>query len=171
MTSDEKSTFTDPRDGKVYKTIKIGNQVWMAENLNYDAGSGSWCYDNGSSNCEKYGRLYDWKTAKKVTPKGWHLPSQSEFETLLNNLGGRASGAYNKIISGGSSGFNALFGGWRSFNGSFYNIGYVAYFWSSTEEEKDDMWYLYVNSTHKMASMNYNGTKSGGFYIRCIKDN
>ena len=77
-------SFTDPRDGKTYKTVKIGNQVWMAENLNYDAGSGSWCYED----CSQYGRLYNWETAKGVAPQGWHLPSKSEFETLLNNLGG-----------------------------------------------------------------------------------
>jgi len=81
------TTFTDPRDGKVYRTVKIGNQVWMAENLNYDA-PGSKCYNNNPANAEKYGRLYDWETAKKVCPAGWHLPSNDEWKVLVDFVGG-----------------------------------------------------------------------------------
>ncbi len=109
-------TMTDARDGQVYKTVKIGTQTWMAENLNYDPGNVSsmgsyaWsgCYGNESSNCTKYGRLYTWEVAmddascaygkacnaslnpstpvRGVCPSGWHLPSHREFEELINYI-------------------------------------------------------------------------------------
>jgi len=82
--------FTDSRDGKKYRTVKIGTQTWMAENLNYagkkdDIGI---CYGKKPENCEKYGALYTSDEAKKVCPSGWHLPSKKEWQTLINFAGG-----------------------------------------------------------------------------------
>ncbi|OQY03821.1 MAG: hypothetical protein B6I20_04280 [Bacteroidetes bacterium 4572_117] len=117
--------LTDSRDGKQYKTVEIGNQVWMAENLAYKASSGCWAYDNDQSNVTKYGYLYNWQTAKTVCPTGWHLPTKSEFETLLNNYGNGNDNEedwkanYTALIPGGESGFSASFGGWRYGNGKF----------------------------------------------------
>jgi len=88
-TKAEYGTITDDRDEKVYKTVKIGKQTWLAENLAYSkVDQVGKCYDNKPANCETYGRLYDWETAKKVCPKGWHLPSYNEWETLYLFIGG-----------------------------------------------------------------------------------
>jgi uncharacterized protein (TIGR02145 family) len=81
------STFTDKRDGKVYKIVEINGQTWFAENLNY-AAEGSKCYEDKAGNCEKYGRLYDWNTAMKACPAGWHLATDAEWTALVNYAGG-----------------------------------------------------------------------------------
>ncbi|MDA3818967.1 MAG: FISUMP domain-containing protein [Candidatus Delongbacteria bacterium] len=171
-----KSIFTDTRDGKPYKTVKIGNQTWMAENLNYKTSYGSWCYDDKSSNCEKYGRLYDWETAKKVCPDGWHLPSKSEFETLWENVGGKdllfgmnnsSTLAYKSILPGGNSGFSALFAGKREKNIYYLDAGY---FWSSfSPTNMADYADCLIIGHFNDADF---GTwfRSSGMSVRCVKD-
>jgi uncharacterized protein (TIGR02145 family) len=80
-------SFTDSRDGNIYKWVKIGNQVWMAENLRFKADSGSWCWENKEEYCAVKGRFYDWETALKAAPQGWHLPSDEEWKKMEIALG------------------------------------------------------------------------------------
>jgi uncharacterized protein (TIGR02145 family) len=86
--SQQINSYTDSRDSSIYKTVTIGSQTWMAENLHYKTADGSWYYDNDTNNCKRYGRLYTYEMAAESCPSGWHLPSRSEWDTLIHYLGG-----------------------------------------------------------------------------------
>jgi len=159
-----KNTFTDPRDGKVYKTCKIGTQTWMAENLAFKANSGCWAYDNDEGNVAKYGYLYDWATAMQVAPAGWHLPTDEEWQTLIDELGGSEVAEelqYRK--------FRALLGGY-SYSGSFYYLSSYGYWWSSTEADATDAWLRLLGSSAATVNRHYRYGKAYGFSVRCLKD-
>jgi uncharacterized protein (TIGR02145 family) len=174
LNAQETGTYRDPRDGKVYKTVKIGSQTWFAENLAYKTDNGCWAYENKESNVAEFGRLYTYETAKKVSPSGWHLPSKKEFEILLHNIGGTGLNAYRQLIPSGSSGFAGLFGGFRTTR--FEYQGKIGHFWSATEINAGSAWYLGITSfvpdagicilERVMDSQN----KVFGFSVRYIKD-
>ena len=178
----DKEIFTDSRDGKKYKTVAIGMQTWMAENLNYDDRYGK-CYDNNPANCEIYGRLYDWRTAMEVCPAGWHLPSSEEWQELVNTVGDDAGTKLKATVSWNSGGngtdefgFTALAGGYgRLTAASVYNFvakERYANLWNSTDlgleaynsrsvVMYDDLGYV---STDRVTSIYYY------LAVRCIKD-
>ena len=153
LLAQETGSFTDLRDGKVYKTVKIGDQWIMAENFAYKPDRGNyWTYDNDNDNVAIYGYLYDWETAKSITPEGWHLPSKKEWIVYRKSLGGKRAVwkysqiVYNQVKQGGSSGFNALPGGLLDCNGKFRYLGEQSDFWSSTDSWLDGPWHFRVNS-------------------------
>ena len=174
---DNGKNITDSRDGKTYTTEIIGDQKWMTENLNVKI-EGSWCYNGEESNCKKYGRLYTWEAAMKACPSGWHLPSRSEFETLFEAVDGKSkAGKMLKSKTGWSGSgngfdayaFSALPAGNRYYNGDFIYEGYNAYFWSSTEDNSSDAYYMYLFDDDDGALLNFN-SKYYGFSVRCVKD-
>ena len=181
--------------GQTYKTVVIGTQRWMAENLNYDV-SGSKCYSNSSSNCVTYGRLYDWATAmslpsscnsstcssqvqskhRGVCPSGWHIPSDAEWTTLEKFVGNNA-GTKLKARSGWNNngngtddyGFSALPGGDGNSDGSFGSVGYYGYWWSATEGNATNAYgrgMLYYDDFVYYDD----GSKSRLFSVRCLQD-
>jgi len=195
-----KGTFIDGRDGTEYKTVTIGKQTWMAENLNYWTNSGSWCYENRQDNCEKYGKLYNWDAANKTCPKGWHLPSSDEWQILnraITYVGDYSSSVALKSKSGWNDwcgysgndsctngngtndyGFSALPGGhWEN---GFYQTGEIGYWWLTTGFIT--MWYnsnfVYLDDNNTI-SLDNDGNRilfdiseysSYGFSVRCLKD-
>ncbi|MDR1811516.1 MAG: fibrobacter succinogenes major paralogous domain-containing protein [Candidatus Fibromonas sp.] len=171
----QEQSFLDSRDGKKYKTVKIGNQTWMAENLNYDA-SGSKCYKNKPENCTKYGRLYNWQTAITVCPHGWHLPGEIEYEVLDKAVGGeKVAGKKLKAKSGWNDGgngtdeygFSALPGS-GSKDGDFFDVGYGIW-WSAEEFNSDDAYFRVMTHDYDYVFLG-NTDKSSLFSVRCLQD-
>ena len=174
-------TFTDKRDGKIYKTVKIGTQTWMAENLAFKTDSGCWAYNNDKSNVATYGYLYNLETAKNVCPSGWHLPTDAELKTLKTYLGDadvaggklkEASTAHWISPNTGAtneSGFTGLPGGYRSPNGDFFYIERFGYWWSSTDCGTSNVFNLYMVYKDRNAFRN-NLDKTNALSVRCVKD-
>jgi len=165
-----------------YKTVPIGTQTWITRNLDIKTGR-SWCYDNNESNCNKYGRLYDWNTAMRICPSGWHLPTSADWNVLVNfverNYSGGAgrhlkakNGWYGDGNGTDTLGFSALPGGYRNSGGKFGNAGYDGGWWTATElggnyAYNRDMGYGYdivVEDYYRYDYENY------GCSVRCVKD-
>ena len=185
--------FVDSRDGNSYKTIKLGNQVWMAENLRYskDIPLGTsksnkpHVYNpNGSpQNVETYGLLYNWYAAEEACPNGWHLPTVSDWRALKSAISGDNAGSQlaskpelwndgllERSTSFGKSGFSVLPAG--SFDGKSYgNFGSFAYFWTANEYEyySGNAYFRYIYYNYGGVVSNYS-SKSDGFSVRCVKD-
>jgi len=184
----------DTRDGQVYKTVVIGTQTWMAENLNYKVDS-SWCYNNSTDSCSKYGRLYEWASAMAVDaiyngailgdsinhqgacPAGWHISTDAEWTILENAVGGEdvagtalksTSGWYNDGNGTDAYGFSALPGG--NYNGSdFYGVGNFGTWWTATECSSTGAYYRYMYYGSRDVDTD-NHSKTYGRSLRCLKD-
>ncbi|MFC2089647.1 FISUMP domain-containing protein [Bacteroidota bacterium] len=178
-----KFSFIDSRDENIYRIVEIGNQVWMAENLRYDAGIGSWFYENNTFYEATYGYLYDWETAQSVCPAGWHLPSDVEWKELASNLGGAeiAGGKLKetetihwKSPNEGATNetrFNALPGGTRSSNNEYGNVGYRGFWWSSSElnDNIELAWEVMLSFRDSSFQIDFGGKKHL-HSVRCLKD-
>jgi len=172
--ADASGVITDSRDGKKYKTVVIGGKRWMAENLNYQTSSGSWCYKNDNSNCEKYGRLYDWNTARTVCPAGFHLPLRQEWNNLVAAAGGdKNAGKKLRAKNNGNGtdeyGFSALPGGYRGDVGGFYNAGDNGYWWTATEGFASTAYYRDIYYKNDYVNEHRN-IKLFGRSVRCLED-
>jgi len=176
-------SFTDARNGQTYKTVSyedplLGAKITiMAENLNYKI-AGSYAYDNNEQYRKNLGLLYTWRAAMKACPSGWHLPSDSEWDLLVNRFGGASkAGAALKSTSGwkdggsgtNSSGFNAMPAG-SCFDGrAFCCGGLYGVFWSSTEGDGSYAWdrlLLYSSSEVYRDG----GSKDDAYSCRCVRD-
>jgi uncharacterized protein (TIGR02145 family) len=177
----EKGTFTDERDGQVYKWVKIGDQVWMVENLAYKATSNCWAYDNDPKKVTDYGYLYGWETAKTICPSGWHVPSASEWTTLTDYLGGPST-AGGKMKEAGTthwnppnagatneSGFSGLPGGGHYYSGAYYDIGSKGYWWSSTDVDTDIAMFFRLKFDSGAAE-ELGNSKRVALSVRCLRD-
>jgi len=187
------------------KSVTIGEQIWTLENLNvgtfrngeaipeaktneqwkaaYTNERAAWCYyNNDPEKAKVYGRLYNWYAVndpRGLAPYGWHVPSDEEWTSLVDFLGGEdVAGPKMKAASGwndggngnNSSGFTGLPGGHRYYEDSeFYHNGNIGFWWSSTSNDKWNAWYRALHYSYSNAGRD-NGGMNTGFSVRCVKD-
>ncbi len=179
----EANTLKDLRDKQVYRTVSIGEQTWMAENMNYSMSSYSWCYNKSTSHCEKYGSLYTWDAAKVVCPDGWKLPNDDDWNELFKSAGG-LSKAGDALKSSGieeseekwkddgngndSFDFTVLPGGDRDIKGKFNNIGEYAFFWSASTKSDGNPYIWRFGYDESSAGRSFD-SKDVAVSVRCIK--
>ena len=191
-------------DGNKYNTVKIGSQVWLVENLkvtHYNNGdeipnvqdtakwnnltSGAYCnYDNKISNSDIYGHLYNWYAVndkRKICPDGWHIPTDAEWQKLIDNLGGEIKAGGKLKLQGtelwtsfnvgatNKSGFTALPGGSRINRGIYSANKNASNWWSATEYGNESAWSRFLYYYDEGAYRSYS-SKRNGLSIRCIKD-
>ena len=140
-----------------------------------------WSYNNDENNVKTFGYLYTWEAAITACPKGWHLPSDEEWTTLTNYLGGESVAGGKMKESGtllwkspnegatNSSGLSALPGGSRYYYGDFYNQGHLGIWWTSTEGSSSYAWYRNLYYGNSGVSRN-DYSKGNGFSVRCLRD-
>jgi len=191
-------------DGNVYATGTIGKQVWLLENLRttkYNDGteiklvkdgkqwaalkSGAYCYFNNSEeNLSEYGALYNWYTVNtgKLCPKGWHVPTDTEWSALMTFAGGRSAAGVKLKESGDEHwqasmlratndfDFSAIAGGLRHSSGTYpMSLNMYAAWWTSTSYNPSEAWSQGLSFSSDESQRGY-FNKLNGFSVRCIKD-
>jgi uncharacterized protein (TIGR02145 family) len=183
MIQAQEGILTDPRDGQLYRTVWIGEQHWMAENLNYGEGIKS-CYDGDPGLCETYGGLYSWEVSTEVCPAGWHLPTREEWEQLSAHLGPEEAGQKMKAgredvvpwDGNNLSGFSAIPAGAGNGEG-FHRKGDWAIFWSATAYDDQRAWFAQLDGfwypsppKYKNLYVGWYYLKSNLFSVRCVEN-
>jgi uncharacterized protein (TIGR02145 family) len=179
-------TLIDSRDGQVYRTVKIGYQWWMAENLNYET-EGSYCYNDSAEYCAKYGRLYTQDAVKNkgcatqlcrgICPEGWYLPNDDDFAVMRDVVNSylltyklkSTYGWYNDLNGTDDYGFTALPAGFRDENGAYDEIGKRAIFWRLNEYAVFRVFNLYYDQGRSAIQLENFYKRDYALSVRCVK--
>jgi len=168
-----------PTPSPPFKRLLDGKQ-WTTENLNVITEQ-SYCYDRSEQNCRRYGRLYTWKAAAqacRALAGGWRLPTNEEWRQLGSHYGGirqesadLGNAAYKALMTGGSSGFDAVYGGGRTDkSGEYERLEAHGFYWSATESSPDHAWFYNFGKGGQSFGRHEQGEKRSAFSVRCVKD-
>ena len=153
---------------------------WMTENLSMNVvNPGTYCYENDFENCRRYRQLYTWQTAREGCQslgRGWRLPTNEDWRKLAASVGGvrddskdGGAAAYAALVTGGRSGFNAVFGGGRTPEGQYDRVGAHGFYWTATESDKDHAWFYNFGGL-KILNRHDDGDKTRALSVRCVRD-
>jgi uncharacterized protein (TIGR02145 family) len=150
---------------------------WTTSNLNVNMPS-SYCYEDAESNCRRYGRLYTWKSAQRGCQSlgdGWRLPTDDEWRQLANHYGGlvddspdKGKAAFTALLSGGTSGFNAVFAGTRSAAGQYERLEAHGLYWTSSATDQNSARFYNFGKGGQGVSRHVQGGKQMAVSVRCV---
>ena len=153
---------------------------WMTQNLDVATPS-SYCYADGDANCRHYGRLYTWEAARQACQSlggGWRLPSDDEWRQLAKHYGGvsadsedQGKAAYKALLTGGTSGFNAVLGGGRSVDGQYARLEAHGFYWTASEIDAANGWfYNFGKGGQALHRQTGGGENKEAFAVRCVRE-
>lgn len=177
--SQKKGDVLKDKDGNAYTAkVMLDGKRWMTQNLILKV-TGAYCFDDKQANCDRYGRLYTWEAAKQacnLLGDGWRLPTNEEWRAMAKHYGGifekgGATGkdAYQSLLSGGASGFNALLGGNRELDGKYARVDAHGFYWSATEQGSGAAWFLNFAKGKQALYFQEGGEKSSAWSVRCVR--
>jgi uncharacterized protein (TIGR02145 family) len=164
--------------GTIYDSKRMADgKQWMTHNLDVSM-MPSYCYEDKELNCRHYGRLYTWESARRVCQSlgnGWQLPTNDEWRQMAKHYGGvrddsgdGGKAAYNALVRGGGSGFNALFGGGRSEDGQYARLKAHGFYWTASESGPGSAW-LYNFGQARILNRHNDGQEQRAFSVRCVR--
>ena len=174
---DNTFTFTDSRDGTEYKAIEFAipleggvyiKRSWMAENLRYEVGQGSFCYKDEPAYCEKFGKLYVYEKAVEACPEGWRVPTTNDWMLLFSAYGGLHSAGL-ALMEGGESGMDLLLGGFGDASGLYKGISIEGNYWDSEEMSENTAGIITFHQGSSEVFHSKIGKKNRSM-TRCIKE-
>jgi uncharacterized protein (TIGR02145 family) len=168
----------DPNAPVVASKRMPDGKRWTTGNLNV-AAAGSYCYDDADTSCRQYGRLYTWDSSRRACQSlgsGWRLPTNDEWHRLAKQYGGirddTADGgkaAYAALMTGGSSGFDALLGGGRDSNGRYARGAAHGFYWTASATGPRSAWFYNFGQGSRFLNRHDDGEKTRAFSVRCVR--
>jgi len=171
------------KDQNVSATISSSRRMsdgkeWTTDNLNINA-SPSYCYNDAEPNCRQYGRLYTWESAQRVCHSvgdGWRLPTDDEWRQMAKRYGGvsddsadKGRAAFTALLSGGTSGFNAVLGGNR-FDGQYARLDAHGFYWTASEDDPQTAPYYNFGENGQALHRQPQGEKQMAISVRCVRE-
>lgn len=175
--------YGSAQDGGVPGTIDssrrmTNGRLWTTENLNLDTGE-SYCYGDAELNCRRYGRLYSWEAAERGCRSlgaGWRLPTDEDWRQMASHYGGvfddaddRGRAAFETLLIGGGSGFDALLGGGRAVDGAYDDLEGHGFYWTVSEDDPATAWFYNFARGSLALYRQPDGEKEMALSVRCVQ--
>jgi uncharacterized protein (TIGR02145 family) len=178
VAAEQRSANEETSSSTVVSRRMADGKEWMTANLNVNTPS-SYCYEDAESNCRRYGRLYTWESAQRGCQSlgnRWRLPTDDEWRQMAKHYGGivddspdTGKAAFTALLSGGSSGFDAIFAGTRSADGQYERLEAHGIYWTSSTTDQNSARLYNFGKGGQGLSRHVQGQKQMAVSVRCVR--